>query len=504
MKKLVGAVICHPHEFFSLVILLSVSATLRLWRIRDYLVFLGDEGRDMIVVKNFILYHNIPFLGPVTSIGNMYLGPFYYYLITPALILSRLDPVGPSILVASLGVATVFLLFTLGRKVVSFWPAFLISFLYAVSPIVVTFSRSSWNPNVVPFFTLATIYSLIRAIEKPRSWWIVLVGLCMGILVQLHYLTLLLVFPLGLTLLIYGRNIPIVKYILAIVASHITLLPFILFNLKHQFVIFRSILLFVTSSKETNVGKFDPFFTIEELVKRFAQDFFSGGQQILYVIFIVLFIASIGLAVERIRRNAEKEKTLVVIVIWLLTGLAGLSFFHGIIYDYYLGFLFPAAFLILAIFLERFKKYKIIFAALVLIFASAIITNLSLSHLKRAPNRVLSQTEEISQFVADQAEGRPYNFALIAGRNADFAYRYFLELKNKQPTPLEAMVTDQLIVVCEDEVCKPLGHPIWEIAGFGQADIQGEWELRGGVKVFKLVHHPGAPNMSGKPVVKGI
>ena len=67
------------------------------------------------------------------------------------------------------------------------------------------------------------------------------------------------------------------------------------------------------------------------------------------------------------------------------------------------------------------------------------------------------------------------------------------------------MVTDQLLIVCESRKCAPLGHPIWEIAGFGRGEVAGEWELPDiGIRVFRLTHWPGAPNPAGKPTVKGV
>jgi hypothetical protein len=48
-------------------------------------------------------------------------------------------------------------------------------------------------------------------------------------------------------------------------------------------------------------------------------------------------------------------------------------------------------------------------------------------------------------------------------------------------------MTDQLMI-CELADCKPLGHPLWEIAGFGRAEIIGEWDVPF-VKIFRLVHY---------------
>ena len=99
----------------------------------------------------------------------------------------------------------------------------------------------------------------------------------------------------------------------------------------------------------------------------------------------------------------------------------------------------------------------------------------------------------------EKSEGKPFNFALITNQNSDHAYRYFLEvwgakpvtIENPQVDPERKTVTDQLLVVCEVADCQPLGHPLWEIAGFGRAEIVGSWPAPGGIKVVKLIHYEG-------------
>ncbi len=49
-------------EFFTVLSIILSAAFLRLYRISDYLTFLGDEGRDVLVVKG-ILEGNFPLLG---------------------------------------------------------------------------------------------------------------------------------------------------------------------------------------------------------------------------------------------------------------------------------------------------------------------------------------------------------------------------------------------------------------------------------------------------------
>src|SRR3989344_7129126 len=138
-------------EGIALVIILVIALGLRLYRIDEHLTFLGDEGRDVRIVRD-LLRGNLVFIGPMTSIGNMYLGPLYYYLMAPALFLSAGSPVGPAVMIALLMTVTVGLTWSLARSWFGRFPALIAALLFALSPVAIIYSRSSWNPNPMPFF----------------------------------------------------------------------------------------------------------------------------------------------------------------------------------------------------------------------------------------------------------------------------------------------------------------------------------------------------------------
>jgi hypothetical protein len=113
-------------------------------------------------------------------------------------------------------------------------------------------------------------------------------------------------------------------------------------------------------------------------------------------------------------------------------------------------------------------------------------------------NRQLAQVEEISKSVINKTGNKPFNFALIALGNSDHGYRYFFTLWGKSPITIEnprkdperKTVAEQLLIVCETLSCQPLGNSLWEVAGFGRAEIIGEWNVSV-VKVYKLKHYTG-------------
>src|SRR3989344_465494 len=156
-------------ENWLLVLILAVGAFLRLYRIGDYMTFLGDEGRDAIIVRRLLVNFDPILVGPGTSIGSMYLGPLYYYLIAPSLFLANFSPVGPSVFIVLVGVATIYFIYHVGREWFGLSAALIAAILYAVSPIVIIYSRSSWNPNIMPFFALLSVYSIWKVFKSSES-----------------------------------------------------------------------------------------------------------------------------------------------------------------------------------------------------------------------------------------------------------------------------------------------------------------------------------------------
>ena len=508
-----------------LIITIIVSAFLRLWQIGGYMIYLGDEGRDDLVVYN-ILHGHLTLLGPTSSVGGFFLGPFYYYLMAPFLWLSNYNPVGPSIMVAIFGVITTFLVYKMGEKTFSKKVGLISAFLYAISPIVIIYSHSSWNPNVMPFFTIATLYSLYFGLTKKNWKYIVLSGIFFGITMQLHYIEIFLSVMMFFYILLFyflKKTFDIKKIVINYLELGVGFLigfsPFIAFEVRHDFTNSLNILKFIFNSPSytgtgsqigTNVWLVFlrlfagiPFnFPLSENFKNYNWNLVE-----VWMFFaLVVGIASILLFLKRLRnlsKNIDNKFFLnLLMIIWLFFGIVLFAFYKKPIYDYYLEFLYPLPFILIAnlcLFLFNQKKYfnvgKIVSGVIILVI---IISSIIFSSFRNPPNQLVKQTKTISDFALSKTDGMPFNFALITGGNSDHAYRYFFKLADRDPVviqypgidPQRTSVTSQLLVVCESLPCGPLGDSLWEIAGFGRASIAGHWKVSV-VEVYRLVHYEG-------------
>jgi 4-amino-4-deoxy-L-arabinose transferase-like glycosyltransferase len=492
--------------------ILIIASFYRLYRIRDYLTFLGDEGRDVLVVYK-ILHGTFTLLGPTASVGGFFLGPIYYYFMAPFLWLFNYDPVGPAIMVALFGIATVWLVYKVGKELFGASVGIIAAGLYAISPLVVTYSRSSWNPNLMPFFSLLTLYFVYKSLLKDSFKLFVLSGFLFGITMQLHYLAVFLGVIIFVYILLYQSVYSKINFLLKIIKQYLSFFlgflvgwsPFLAFEFRHGFRNIISIFNFVFHGQETN-GNVHFFSTFNNVFFRIFGRLITNDPKTninyWYLATLTLGIFSIAFLLYRCFKEYKLRSgdfgKLSLILVWFIFGVGLFGFYKKSIYDYYFGFMFPLPFLIVEILLKSFWTNKVGKVLSVLILIILVWLNSLTPFFAYPPNRQLDQAETIARFVINKTDNMPFNFALIAGGNSDHAYRYFFTLWKKDPSTIENVavdpkrrtVTKQLLVVCEDAVCQPLGNSLWEIAGFGRADIAGEWSVSV-VRVFKLVHYIG-------------
>ena len=490
------------------------------------MTFLGDQGRDVLIVYN-ILHGHLTLLGPTSSVGGFFLGPIYYYFMAPFLWIFNYNPVGPAVMVALIGVATVWLIYEFTSEVFSKEIGLIASLIYAISPIVVAYSRFSWNPNPMPFFSLLILYLLYRNSLKNSMKKLLAAGFLLGIAMQLHYLATFLAvvmfsylflseFVLSKTEYFSKITSLFKKYIILFLGFFVGWLPFLAFELRHGFPDFRNLFNFIIQSG--NTGASANFFQIvyDVFFRLFARLVFNFPQidqlpqfnslEINLWIFSSLLIAILSILIlfkglyKSLKTKDKDINKYLLLTCWLVFGVLLFGFYKKSIYEYYFAFMFPLPFILVGNLIgeiSKFKKSKIALTIGGFILLAIFLINIQGIPFRYPANRQLNQMKTIADFVMTKTNAKPFNFALISGGNTDHAYRYFFTIWNHPPATIEytgvdpqrKSVTDQLLVVCESPLpCYPIGNSLWEIAGFGQADIVGHWKVSV-VEVYKLIHY---------------
>lgn len=506
MKKIITWIKEHKVEFVLLLTVILVGAFLRLYRIDEYLTFLGDEGRDVMIIRRLLVEADPILIGPGTSIGNMYLGPLYYYLVAPALFVANYSPVGPAVEIALFGIVTIFMVWYIFRewfaredKLVN-WGAVITAFLYAVSPTVITYSRSSWNPNIMPFFALLTIYSIWKVWKDRKYRWFWLLGFSFAFTMQSHYLALLLIPVFGIYGLISLIRIwkdkaevkSFIKHALIGLAIFAFLMSSLLiFDMRHGWMNFNSIKKFFTVRQETVSIK--PWKAIPNLWPIFteATTRIVGGRENLAGMWssIVIVISLIYFLIKK------RSASFLLVVCWLGLAVVGLGLYKQEIYDHYYGFFYPAPFMVLGLAANYLIERKEKILGIVVIAGVIFLGYVSLRNnpLKYPPNRQMQRSIEVAKKIELESEGEEFNLAVLAERNYEDGYQYFLEKDYAKVVEIDPQrpetVVGQLYVVCElpKEKCNPVNSPKAEVANFGWSKIENSWEV-GGILLYKLIH----------------
>ncbi len=456
-------------QFWLFWVILILAAFLRFYRLPSYMEFLGDQGRDVIIVRRFLTQGDLMFIGPQTSVGNMYLGPWYYYLMAPFLLLANLNPVGPAIMVALFGLATVWLIWRVGREWFDEKVGLMAALLMAVSPVVIYYSIFSWNPNIMPFFALLSIWLVWRIWQKGEYKRMLLLALSLAMVLNSHYLGLLLFPVVGIFLFLAWlkskkNNLPqfSIQYsIFSILIFFVLMSPLALFDLRHNFANLNAFKQFFTIRQTTvNFKFYKGFFKLPEIFNQLyaqllvRQDFWRPAYIVLPLILLALW-------------RERKNRAMMLIGAWLLVGLLGLANYKQHVYAHYYGFLWPAAILFLATSISYLNLALFLPTATLFLYLS-----LSNWHGRWQPVYQFKRAKLVAQAICrrvQEEELTGYNLVNLASYN-DFralAYRYFL-LKDCPQKPLRIDQYPQakaLFIVWEDPTRypDPVKTDIWEV-----------------------------------------
>lgn len=493
----------HLFEVIILLVILALGAFLRLYKIEGFMTFLGDEGRDALIIHRLVTKGDFFLIGPGTSVGNMYLGPLYYYLITPAYLLANFSPVGPSVFIALLGVATIYLVWHVTRKWFGRLPASIVALLYSVSPVVIHDSRSSWNPHIMPFFSLLTVYAIWKIWEEKKYGWFIILGIAFAFVLQSHYLGIMLL-PVIIFFIIKAfreltqKDKPLFKKNLLYCLGIFFLLmsPLLIFDIRHGWMNSRALIkLLFGNGGSTFLGPVQALLNFPQTIRLVVSNLIGSQNNIVGSI-LLIFSLLVGLMLLIKNKGLKVSRQMQLLLIWFGIGLAGVAFFNHEIYSHYYGFVFTAPYLIFGgvlsyLFARNGIMDKLVAGAFILTFLVFSIIN---SPLKGVPNDQMQKAITVDEAIKKEAGGQRFNLAVIAESNYEDGYRYFLEKWGEKVVSLDPLrfkdsVTDQLFVVCEmpEDKCDPTHSPKAEVANFGWSKINDKWNIAG-VVLYKLIH----------------
>lgn len=468
-------------------IILILASFLRLYQLPEHAMFLGDQGRDAIIIKRILYLEHFPAIGAPTSIGQVYLGPFYYYFVAPFLLLFAFNPVGLAYGVAFLSIIAALAAFFIIKKNLDKTAAIIFLLLLGFSFVNIELSRFSWNPNLLPAFSFFTIFFFYKTLKEKGLIFPLVFGALFSFSFQLHYLAALLA-PVFLifTIAQYRKNTTLpLKLIVSILAFFFFSIPLLLFDLRHNFLNSKN---FLKLFQQQNVVSSNNYLLrLSDTGRNFIEHFLaiSVSQTLAAFILILVFILGVGLAQKK--KNFFFSLFFVVFYTFILS----FSLLDSPRHTHYFAPASYSFFVIIAYLFSQFFKNKLLFTKLVILFCLSIYLffNLKKTSIFLQPgNKQILHAQRVANSIYKQVKKTPYQLVAIPQNETETEYRYFLELKDKKPLPDNTPQQPQeLFVICKQKPCNVLGHPQWQIASFTAAKIAKIWDIDN-LRVYKLIH----------------
>lgn len=324
--------------FFILIVILFIGIGLRAQELISHnFLFLLDQGRDMMAVKDILYDHHFTLIGPSTSLRGVFQGPLWYYLLAISTGIFGGDPWG--------GIVLMFVISVLVLVVVYFWMnnlfgvkiALISLFLFSVSPEAAAAATYAWNPHPMWLLIVIYIFSFYSAIYKSKKFNIILwptIGL------MFHFQTALAVFILIATaiyILFFQRKTMFNKnFLIGVSLLLFTFFPQVIFDFRHNFLMSRSVWnLFAGADQGLFVGGEKVEYTkiiadhIFSFYNNFKSAFINDGiTKYIPDLFILLITLGVLQAVKRSNIFSEKESAFLLFISRLLLIIFLLTFLY--------------------------------------------------------------------------------------------------------------------------------------------------------------------------------
>lgn len=312
---------------------------------------------------NFLKEGKPTLIGAHTSVGGMYIGPFYTYFVTLVMFFTRLHPLTTNLLSATWAILMALSLYLVGRRLFSQSVGLVAGTLAAIS--IGYLSLTEVPPIVIPLalVSLLTFYALSQLPQR-RGMLLVAVFLS-GVAIHLHFTGLYLPIFIVFWLLVTRTKITRREIFQIIIIMLFFFSPLIIFDLKHDFLNSRNFITFLLTTNGLKV-------IIASILRSFHLGLANLGalfnnlpinnlwlSLVVWISFIVHFLVN--------RRVHPQHKLLLA---WLVFPLVVNGLYTGELLPYYYIFHHAQIFLVIGLLAERVIKTR--FGCVVLVTAALL------------------------------------------------------------------------------------------------------------------------------------
>lgn len=447
----------------TIVFIVMLGLFLRLYRISEFMTFIGDQGWFYLSARDLILFGKIPLVGIASSHPWLHQGPVWTYMLAFVLFFFRFNPISGAYLSAFFDVLSIFLIYKIGKDFFSEKIGIFAALLFATSPAMVFYSRMPYHTSPIPFFVLLFLYSLLAWVVKKKSSCFPIVVLSISILYNLELATIVFagIFLFYISLGYYKKKnyIAVVlnkkTIIIAFIFLITPLLPILLYDFSNGF----------SQTLKFGVWIFYKILQTIQILPRNELDnhtyvsvfnFFINKYQILlfpnFFLSIVFLIASLIYSFRKILESGFFSPISIVSTL-SLTAMSG-YLIAKTPSDAYLPMIFPSLIFLFAMLVTRVKGAT---AQLIIIIIALLNSVFIIQNYEKYTESFWSKITSSKQILSI-AGGKKYNLIYdVPGKqfeNSIMDYEYLTwwigrnpPVKDKVPNKIRIRVTENKVTV---------------------------------------------------------
>ncbi len=219
--------------------IMFVAAFFRLYGLNTT-AFGGDQSVLFTMAYDAVHRGLLPVTSNGASIFIWHQPAAIYFLMLP--VLFSPDPLWAAIMTALFNIVAVLITYIFTRRYFGRFAATIASLLFATAETAIVFSRFIWQPTLLGPFIVLFFFALFWGVVERRKGWLFPALLLLGVIYQLHEITIILAIPLLLALLLSPQTVRPRDITLAGIALLLIFAPYLVWEITTKFADIHTVL----------------------------------------------------------------------------------------------------------------------------------------------------------------------------------------------------------------------------------------------------------------------
>lgn len=401
-------------NFLLIALILVFGLWLRTYNLGNRYTFEWDQDDDVVKVMK-ILDGQPTLIGPrVAGPDSFFVAPWHYYILAPFYAVGKGDPISGAWAAVAFGMATVLAYYLIGSRLWGKKEGLIAAWAGAAA-----YSIVSWNVMYTPLLSIIIFYLGNRLLEGKKYFWLVIALAIFAGTTHLVPATLLIM--ILATYFLIKNKPPVKNIVLGFLIGLMWLVPLVLFDLRHDFLIFNKVILFFTAKGEYHAGTFN-LLAWRAFYRGFS---LTGGSDFnsFWYIFERIFLAITVIA--GIALNKDKNKR-IWYSLWFVFPAIVLLFYWKNIPEYYFGVAFALIPFFLAVVAKKFK--------LVVVSFLILVTVIQVNRVFHQESWVsLNDKKGVVAFMSEYTKNKHFNFSYDVPFGEEIGYPYLFKWMKHEP-----------------------------------------------------------------------